>query len=506
MLGASRGQVARGLLLEYLVLAVIGGVLGIGVALAGSRVFVALAPESLPRLDEIAIDPTVLAFALVAALMCGAGVGLISIGRYLGPRLSAMVGASRRGATDAPETHRVRGLLVAAQVALALVLLVASGLMIRTFVAMRAVDPGFTDPDRVQLVRIAVAPSQIAESERVLRLEADIRDRLATLPGVAAVSFASAAPLEPSGGDAIFAEDQRYEDGRFPPVRRFKFVAPGFFSTVGTRLVSGREFTWTDVLDRRPVAVVSETIARETWQSANAALGKRIRESPANPWREIVGVVADVHDDGVHLPVNAIVYWPALVDRFGRSNGVFAPRVATFVIRSSRSGSAGFAEEIRRAIFEVNPNIPVAQSRTLGTLYDNSMARTSFTLVMLAIAAGIALLLGGIGIYGAIGYLVSQRTREIGVRVALGANEAQIRRSFVQHGVRLAGAGIGVGLLAAVALARFMQSALFGIGPVDGLTYSVVAIVMFLTAALASYVPARRATLLDPIEALRADQ
>ena len=241
------------------------------------------------------------------------------------------------------------------------------------------------------------------------------------------------------------------------------------------------------------------------WQNARSAIGKRIRENSANPWREIVGVVADVHDDGVHLPTTAIVYWPAMVDRFGRSSGVFVPRVATFVIRSSRTGSTAFVEEIRRAVAAANANIPIAQVRTLGTLYDSSMARTSFTLVMLAMAGAIALLLGAIGIYGAIGYLISLRTREIGVRVALGAQHTHIRGTFVRHGMILAGAGIGVGLLAAFGLTRFMESVLFGISPLDAVTYVVVAAVLFLTAALASYIPARRVTLTNPIEALRAD-
>jgi predicted permease len=504
-LGASRSRIARGLLLEYMVLAAVGGMLGITVAFAARGVLLALAPESLPRLDEIGIDGTVMAFSVAAAVASGVVLGLVAVVRHGGPRLAAIVRTRSRGATDGPRAHRLRGLLVAGQLALALILLVGAGLMIRTFVAMRAVDPGFTDPDHVQLVRIAIAPSQIPESERVLRLHADIRDRLAALPGVTAVSFTNAAPLESSGGDVVFAEDRGQRETRVPPVRRFKFVAPDLFSTVGTRLVAGRDYTWTDIFERRLVAVISENMAREMWQSADGAIGKRIRENTANPWREIVGVVADVHDDGVELPARAIVYWPAMVDRFGRSGGLFAPRVATFVIRSARSGSSDFVEEIRRAVWAVNANVPIAQVRTLGTLYASSMARTSFTLVMLAIAASTALLIGAIGVFGAIGYLISQRRKEIGLRIALGAQHSQIRRAFVRQGLTMAGAGIGCGLLAAAILTRFMKSALFGIGPLDAVTYVVVAIVMFLTAALASYVPAHRATAVDPVEALRTE-
>jgi putative ABC transport system permease protein len=504
-LGAGRIRIARGLLLEYMVLATLGGVLGTAGAFAALPLLVALAPATLPRLDEIRIDGVVIALSVTASVASGMVLALAAVVRYAGPRFAAIVRTSRRATTEGPQAHRLRGLLVAGQVALALVLLVGAGLMIRTFVAMRAVDPGFTDPDRVQLVRIAISPNQVPESERVMRLQADIRERLAALHGVTAVSYANAAPLEASGGDVIFADDGQQQEGRIPPVRRFKFVAPGAFSAVGTRLVAGRDFTWTDVLERRPVAVISENMAREMWRSPNAALGKRLRENTANPWREIVGVVADLHDDGVELPARAIVYWPAMVDRFGRTGGVFAPRVVTFLIRSARSGSSDFVEEIRRAVWAADANIPVAQVRTLGALYAGSMARASFTLVMLAIAAAMALLLGAIGVFGAVGYLISQRRREIGVRIALGAQHRQIRRAFVRQGLAMAALGIGCGLFAAVGLTRFMTSLLFGISPLDGVTYVVVATVMFLTAALASYIPAHRATNVDPVESLRAE-
>src|SRR5687767_6137354 len=189
----------------------------------------------------------------------------------------------------------MRNVLVVVQVALALVLLVGSGLMVRTFLALRAVDPGFSEPDRLQMVRVTIR--HIEDPERVLRLQGDIRDRLAAIPGVAAVSFANSAPLEPfAGGNVLFAEDRKYAEGEIPAVRRFKFVAPGFFAAVGTRLIAGRDLTWTDLYQRRRVALVSENVARELWQDANAAIGKRIRENPANPWREVVGVVADVHN------------------------------------------------------------------------------------------------------------------------------------------------------------------------------------------------------------------
>jgi ABC-type antimicrobial peptide transport system permease subunit len=218
-----------------------------------------------------------------------------------------------------------------------------------------------------------------------------------------------------------------------------------------------------------------------------------------------VGVVADVYDDGVHLPSRAMVYWPALVDRFSSFGGLFAPRTVTFLVRSSRSGSPDFVDEIRRAVWAARSDIPVAQVRTLGTLYRASMARTSFALVMLAIAAATSLALGAIGIYGAIAYAAAQRRREVGVRVALGAQHKDIRRAFVRQGMTLAAAGLGCGLLVAAGLTRFMKALLFGIDPLDTVTYLAVAALIGVTAAIASYIPARRAALANPIDALRAE-
>ena len=505
-LGAGWRRIARGLLLENAILASVGALLGLGLAFAAIRLLVALAPANLPRLDEITIDPAVLTFAMVVTVVSGLGFGLLPIVRHARPRIGDALHGGTRTSTDGPDGHRMRSALVVVQVGLALVLLVGSGLMVRTFMALRAVDPGFADPEAVQLVRISIAPTQIEDPERVLRLQQDIRDRLAALPGVSAASYANAAPLEPfSGGDMLFAEDRTYAPGELPAVRRFKFVAPGFFQAVGTRLVAGRDLTWTDLYERRPVAIVSENLARELWQDAQGAVGRRIRSNTTNPWREVVGVVADVHDDGMHLPPRAIVYWPAMMENFGRSGGVLVPRVVTFGIRSDRAGATDFIEDIRRAVWAADPGVPLAQVRTLRDVYDISLARTSFTLIALGIAAATALLLGLVGIYGAIAYIVGRRRREIGVRVALGAQHGQIRRKFVGHGVALAAIGIGCGLVVSVALMRFLASLLFGIGPLDATTYVVVAVTLLTASALASYIPAYRATAVDPIEALRVE-
>ena len=413
--------------------------------------------------------------------------------------------AGGRTLSHSRERHRARNTLVIVQVALALVLLIGSGLMIRTFQALRNVQPGFTHPEELQLMRILISEGQVKENEQVMRMQNAMLDKLAAIPGVTSVALAGAAPLEGfDNNDVLFAEDKTYAAGQIPPVRRYRNVTPGFFKTTGTPLIAGRDFTWTDIYDKRRVAIVSENLAREMWGDPSAALGKRIREGAADPWREIVGVVGDVYDDGVQKKPPAFAYWPALMDAFYGPQGT-VQRFAVFVIRTRRAGTDGFLTEARQAIWSVNSNLPVFRVRTLKDVYDASMARTSFTLVMLAIAGVMALVLGIVGIYGVIAYAVTQRTREIGIRMALGAQAAGLRQMFVRQGLLLAGIGAIIGLGAAVGLTRLMSSLLFGVAALDPLTYAGVAAILIAAAALASYVPARRATRVDPLDALRAE-
>jgi hypothetical protein len=273
---------------------------------------------------------------------------------------------------------------------------------------------------------------------------------------------------------------------------------------MGNSLIAGRDFTWTDVYDKRPVAMVSENMARELWRDPARAIGKRIRESLKTPWREIVGVVGDERDDGVNQKAPAIAYWPILMDNF-EGNQTFVQRSVAIAIRSRRTGSRAFLDDISHGIWRVNANLPLANVRTLQEIYNKSLARTSFALVMLAIAGAMALLLGVVGIYGVISYSVSQRTREIGIRMALGAPREEVARMFVRHGLRLATIGVACGLAAAAVCMRLMSSLLFQVSPLDPVTYGAVALGLVAAAVLASYVPALRATAVDPAEALRAD-
>jgi putative ABC transport system permease protein len=502
--GAGWGRIGRELLQESVLLGLIGGVVGVGVAVGSLRLFRALRPDTLPRLDEIAIDPVVLGFALLASLLSGVLFGIIPVLKYGGPRIAAALHGSRT-ASQSRERHRTRNALVVVQVALAVVLLVASGLMIRTFERLRNVQPGFTRPEQLQMVRVSVPDTMIEDPARVARLYNDILTAMASIPGVDATAFASSMPLEGfNSNDPMVAEDKAYTPGQIPPIRRFKLISPGYFRTVGTSLVVGRDFTWNDIFDDRAVAVISENMAREMWGTPAAALGKRIRVANVDAWREIVGVVGDVYDDGVNQKASTIVYWPAMMTKFW-GNERYVARSVTFAMRSDRAGTDAFVGQVRQAVWSVNPGVPLALVRTLENVYARSMAKTTFALVMLAIAGAMALLLGVIGIYGVMSYSVSQRTREIGIRLALGVQQRALRGMFLRHGFVLSAIGIVVGIGVAIGLARLMTSMLFQVSPLDALTYAAVSLVLLAAAVLASYLPARRASSLNPIEALRAE-
>jgi putative ABC transport system permease protein len=286
-----------------------------------------------------------------------------------------------------------------------------------------------------------------------------------------------------------------------------KWVSPGYFNAIGTRMIAGRDIAWSDIYGRAQVAIVSENFAREVWGSPAAALGQRIRDSAPTSgdlWREIVGVVDNVHEDALYQAAPAFVYWPVMMENFG-GNTRFVMRAINLVIRSDEGGRESLLNGVRNAVWSVNSSMPVFLVRTMKDLYDQSMARTSFALIMLGIAAAMALVLGVIGIYGVIAYVVAQRSREIGIRLALGAAPTQLKRMFVRQGLVLTAVGAGVGLVAAIALTQWMSSLLFGVERLDAPTYAAVLGVLTIAAAMASYVPARRAAAVDPVETLAGE-
>jgi predicted permease len=363
---------------------------------------------------------------------------------------------------------------------------------------LRDVNPGVTDPERIQTVRVSLPQAAVPEFARVMRIQNDIQDRLAAIPGVEAVGFANRLPLVRTGPNGPFALEDKPDA---PPLGiEFRYTSPDYFASLGTPIVAGRDISWSDQYGTAQLAVISESVARREWGSAAAAVGKRVRRGPQSPWIEIIGVAADIRHDGIDQPAPDTIYLTA-----NEFLAQFTSRTVNFFIRSDRVGTAGFLDEIGRAVWSVNGSLPLGSVQTLGDVYDRSMARTSLTLVLLAITGAMALLLGMIGIYGVISYILAQRTREIGIRMALGARSAAIKRLLLGNVLVLVAIGVAVGLGGAAALARFMDSLLFGVSSLDLTTYTLVALALAVTAAVAGYLPARRATRVDPMVALRVE-
>ena len=380
-LGAGWGRIATELIFESVVLGVAGSLIGLALAYGALRLLVAMAPTGLPRIHEIGIDLPVLLFTLALALFTSLLIGSIPVIKFAGASTTSGLREGGRALSQSRERHRARKALVVVQVALALVLLICSGLMIRTFRALTHVSPGFESPESVQAFRFYIPETQIPDSqpERVVRMDEEILNKIAATPGVSSVSFTSAVPMDGyDSNDVLYTEDHTYNEDELPPIRRFKFVAPGSFATLGTRLVAGRDLTWTDIYQKRPVAIISENFAREYWHDPNGALGKRIRVASTDDWREIVGVAQDVHDDGVDNPAPSAVYWPVMMDHFEGQKQELRRGIA-FIIRSPRAGSQSFMKEVQQQVWSINPDVPLANVTTLGELYTKSMARTSAT-------------------------------------------------------------------------------------------------------------------------------
>ncbi|MBL8215054.1 MAG: ABC transporter permease [Bryobacterales bacterium] len=494
-LGAGRGRIARELLMESQTLALAGGLLGIGFAIGVVKLVIAMSPARLPRLEQVTVEGMPLLFTLVVSVLAGFAFGAIPVLKQKGLRLAEALRGSGRNTSASRERHYARNTLTVVQVALALVLLVGSGLMIRTFQSMRNVNPGFTGAESLQTLRISIPRSVTTKDEEIRRLQQQLRDKLAEVPGVTAVSLMNGLPMTGySSQDPIMARDHTYRENQIPPLRRFVYVGPGAFQALGTPLLAGREYRWDEALPRRHVVIISDNFAREYWGSAQAAIGKQIRESPNEPWHEIIGVVADLRQDGVEKKAPSSVYW-----------SLRGHNSMTFLVRSTRAGTESLTAELRRAVWEVNRNLPVTEMRTMREVYEKSMARTAFTLTLLGISGVMALLLAAVGIYAVISYTVTQSRREIGIRLALGAPQAAVKMKFVRNGLYWGGVGVAFGLAAAGGLSRLMTAILFEISPLDPLTYVGVSVAILGMAAIASYLPARRVARVDPMEALRAD-
>ena len=509
-MGAGRSRIAREFLLESLLLGCLGGLGGIALAYGGLELLRSLGPAELPRLTDVTLDGQVLLFTLAISLLSGAFFGMFPILKYRRGELVNALKEGGRGGSAGREKHRARNTLVVAQIALALLLLVGSGLMIRSFQALRNVDPGFRNAEHVLLVRLSIPGAQIEDPVEVAQTHQLIAERLSQLAGVTSVGSATSVTMDGwDSNDPVYVEEFPVPEGQIQDIRRFKWVSDSYFETMEIPVLAGRALEWRDSYDLNRVVMVTENFARDYWDSPAEAVGKRISTglSPGN-WYEIVGVSGNVRDEGLDQEPTAVVYWPMLLrnvwaDMPGEIDEVTVHRSMNYAIRSARVGLSEFFAEVRDAIWGVNPNLPLAGVRHLEDLLDRSMARTSFSLIMLGIAAAVALILGTIGIYGVISYIVSQRTRELGVRLALGANAGDVKKMVLKHGLILCGVGVLFGLGAAFGLTRLMGTLLYGVDPVDPVTFGAVAVTLTIVALVASYLPAAKAASIDPVEAMR---
>jgi predicted permease len=503
-LGASPWRISKEFLMESAVLGVAGSAFGLLLAWGALRLLVMLGPAGLPRLQDIGIDPLVLLFTLAVALFCSLLFGSVPALRYATAKAGTGLRESRT-TSQGRERHRTRNTLVVIQVSLAFVLLICSGLMIRTFRALTHVNAGYDTDAKIQTVRLGIPEADVPKDEDVTRMQQAILQKIAAIPGVESASFGGSVPMDGNGWhDPIYAEDHSYAGGAMPPLREFVFGAPGFLKTLGIPLVAGRDFTWDELFKKTPIVMVTENFAREYWGVPMNALGKHIRVSSKDDWREIVGVMGDVHYDGMSKDAPTVAYWPTMLAHF-ESDQVGIRRFVVFALRTPRAGSESLMKDIRQAVWSVDANLPLTDIHTQDYYFQKSIARTSFTLVMLGIAAAIALLLGIVGLYGVIAYSASQRTREIGIRIALGAQRNTITAMFVRHGLILAGCGIGCGILLALAATRLLKSLLFQVSPVDPITYAAACLALCAAACLASYIPSRRTAAVNPVDALRAE-
>lgn len=502
-LGAGRGRVVREQLAESVLLGLAGGGTGLVLAHGTIRMLRARATGHLPRLDEIGLDPVVVVVALALSLIAGVLFGLVPVLRTVLLDRSLTTHLGGRGLTATRERHRARSGLVVVQVALALVLLVCAGLIVRTFAALQDVQPGFTTPEEIQTFRLSIPEAAVPDRQAVVRMQQSITEAVRAVPGVTAVAFGEAVPLEHMDHDPMIAEGFDPQQ-QMTMVRAFNFVSPGLFEALGNPLRAGRDFTWVDAYEHRRVVIVSENYARELWGTPAAAIGKRLSDTETGPWREIVGVVGNASEDGVDRPAPATVYHPVLVDRY-HGVDLLVRRNVTVAVRSPRAGTEALVRELEQAVWSVSPTLPVANVQTLRDSYDRSMARTTFTMIALAVAGATALLLGLIGIYAVLSASVAQRTPELGIRLALGARRGQVLALIHRHSVGLVMIGLGTGLIMARLVTPMLQSVLFGVTPLDPATFATVSVLLAGVATLAAHLPARRAANLDPLVALRRE-
>jgi predicted permease len=498
-LGASRLDMVRQHLTESVVLALGGGFAGLALAWFGVKALLRLAPADLPQALEIGIDGSVLLFTLVVSVVTGLLFGLFPVMGYGRKDLSATLRDGGRAATDGRERHRARSALVVTQVALAMVLLVGSGLMLRSFMALRDVDLGF-EPAGLLTFRFALPGAEYESGEPILTFHRELTERLRALPGVRAVGMNGGLPLTGSkSASPMEPVDRPFPESELAPVVERSQVTPGYFDVMSIPIVEGRPLEWTDQGNAYRAVIVSEALA-ETFWPGESALGRMIRGQGSESSWEVVGVAGDVRFDGVREEPLPMVYQPVLGGDADSPGGMRSMDVVVAVAGDPLAA----IERAREALSAVDARLPMINPRTVEAIVSDSMSAASFTVVLLGIAAGIALLLGTVGIYGVISYIVSRRTQEIGVRIALGAPSGTVLRGVVGEGMTLTAIGLVLGLIGAWGVSRVLASLLYGVSATDPATFAATAALLAGVALLATWIPARRAARVDPVEALRA--
>lgn len=499
-LGAGRGQLAGHYLTEGVLLALVAGTLGLVLADVGIRLLLALAPTGIPRLEEVGLGGAAVGFAAAVSLGAGVVFGLFPV---LRARIDlAALRDGGRNISLSPRQHRVRAGLVIGQVALAVVLLAAAGLMLRSFQQLRRVEPGF-DAEGVLTLEVAISPGRYGSYESVNRFYRDLIERIEALPGVVSAGAAQVLPLKEMGFcSVVFVEDKPLDSGKEPPCVGTHQATPGYFEALGIPVV-GRTPDWLDMERAAGDVVVTKALAERFWPGEDP-IGKGIKgNSSRPPFYRVVGVTGELRGEGLDRAASEAVFFPMLP--LAGASLWSPPRAMNLVVKTRAAHPAELTGAIRRVLDEIDPAVPIGAVQTMEEVVSRSMLRTTFAMLLLGIAAGIALLLGAVGLYGVIAYVVGRREQEIGVRVALGAESAQVARLVVGQSLRLALAGVGAGLVAALAVTRVLRALLFEVSPTDPVTLGAVVLVLVTVALLASWLPARRAARVDPMVALRSE-
>jgi predicted permease len=493
-LGGSRSRVAGIFVAESMLLATIGGGVGLVLATAGVDLLLAYGPAQLPRLHEISVDPATVVFAAAISVFAGLALGLVALPSLTRRSFAQMLRDGGRGNTAGRQRHRVRQVLIASEVAMAVVLLVGSGLMLRTIARLSAVDPGF----RVEgLLTASVSLGSTPDQARRVAFYDRVLEEVAGMPGVISVGAANSLPIEAAGmnGSSFAIESRPQGPDDIPPVTMYQVVTAGYFETLGVRVREGRAPERRDMSPGQAVVWVTESFARQFLP--NRTVGERIQLD--EQWLEIVGVVSDVRTFGLREEIRPLAYLP-----LGTPVRTVARDVMHLVIRTAADPGT-LASDLRPTLDRIDASVPLTRIRTMEDVIARSLAQISFTMVMLVIAAGVALVLGIVGLYGVISYVVSQRVPEIGIRLALGAQPGQLRTMVLRQGMTVALIGIVLGLAVAAFVTRAMQSIVFGISTRDPITFGLVVVALIVVCAIATYLPARRAAAVDPLEALRQE-